>query len=687
MQPTPTQRSGSTDSDKAPKKRVGLAHVDELDVLRQIKGLAQGASEREIASKRERETATDETPTRDSKDSPKFPRAATPATSSTSENESPPRPHKKPWLSLIGKIIMLSVPLILIAYLGISFMHAKNYTATYSIDFDPTHFKDTSLPLYIDELQNSPKFPFFATDTDGQVSAQVEGSPISFVLQPKEYPLKKSITVSADIRDLGDWEISLVCPDCTPEKDGRGKYDWKPFYSGKIATYNKATVIDGVAIYTASSTRADGSTFETATTIPEWLAKNYPGNSSTTPSIQIYNNAFPIAQLTNPRIDYHPGEYTHITHTLRGPHEFLVYLGDGTLDLSLVKQDVNGYKGPDDADVTLEDMDGNVLVDEPLPDDGIIDANNQSGIVRKNIQKSNLIAGVYRLKILANESDDITNDWTITSIRINTNKIILANTSLILDPAVLYTEITEPATLGFYVWHNTALQTIHIKKTGSKKDFNLSLTDRLLSAWQDTPLSPGVYNIETQGDQYIRSDVQYLAFTPEQYFKPFTYKIEDKVDADIALATESPSVLAERIFTLGDFAPIPDVSQTTFQIRNTLLNEQFTKDNDLYKLGYSLLSQSGTYRLFGTKEIKTITPPVAKNLTFNDWINETLPLGESFAFDVSSTTLESFNLPKYLPFLKNDITPTDLTSAPNFVVSESSYPPMVSIRNLSCTIK
>ncbi|MEA1962958.1 MAG: hypothetical protein U9M94_01830, partial [Patescibacteria group bacterium] len=267
-------------------------------------------------------------------------------------------------LNAIAKIIALLLPFSILIYLGVKFYDARNYEADYRIDFNEENFKNTELPLYINELQNSPKFSYFEKTDTGAI-AQVEGSPISFIFQPEEFPLNKNITVSMILQGDGEWEISLVCPNCEKEN----KYDWQPFYDGKMADYFLAASFDGVNIYTKEK-RDD---YMSAASIEEWIRLNAMPDDS----IEIKNEVFPKSKLVNPNIDFHPGEWTTMDKTIRGPHEFFVYLGDEGLEMEVIKKDLNWYDGADDVRIALYDLDDNLIGEDFLEDDGIVEKSKE----------------------------------------------------------------------------------------------------------------------------------------------------------------------------------------------------------------------------------------------------------------------------------------------------------------------
>ncbi len=530
-----------------------------------------------------------------------------------------------------AKVTVLSLPLLLVAYIGYSYVQYVRYTATYTLDLNKAKFKDDSLPLYVDEPQSSPKFPFVAVDAHGSTTyAQVEGSPISLVFQPQEYIGGKTLTVSAGIKDMGDWEITLVCPDCTMDKDGRGKYDWQPFYVGTVANYHKAATFDGVAVYTASSTRADGSPFLPTSSVAEWLAKNYPGDPTDPPPLQMYDDVYPRRKLTNPNIDFHPGEKTTVTKVLRGPHEFLVYL-DQVLKLDLVKTDINDYAGSDDITVNLYDLDDVLVATKHVADDGVVVANHNRNVVRASVSAAVPVPGVYRLEFLGPADEKVKNDWTITTFTVNTNKLLLSGPSLVLSPATFYTRVLDPTDLDVFVWHTYSTQTIDLVSLSDPASATTTLTigAAQLNKHQTLPLAPGTYALTTAGDQVLNGPL--LAFEPTQYFEPYLYRmVGSDAHAPVVLArdkadrTTAPGVgLATHTFTAGDLAPLADGKAVRIQMRNAGLGRSYADAAALYQGGYFFIATNGQQSLF---ENGTSSMPAAEGARLLQEISTTSPV-------------------------------------------------------------
>ena len=518
--------------------------------------------------------------------------------------------HQKNNLNAIAKIIALLLPFSILIYLGVKFYDARNYEAGYSIDFNEENFKNKNLPLYINELQNSPKFSRFEETDDGTI-AQVEGSPINFVFQPEEFPLNKNITVSMILQGDGEWEISLVCPNC----EKKDRYNWQAFYDGKMADYFLAATFDGVHIYTKEK-RDD---YISAGSIEEWIKLNAMPNDS----IEIKNKVFPKSKLVNPNIDFHKGEWTTMDKTIRGPHEFFVYLEDG-LEMDVIKKDLNSYNGADAVRVALYDLDGNLIGDDVLEDDGVEKSSKEfTPVVRKNVKIDIPDNCVYKLAFEIADKNLKSNDWKITNFKINTNKIVFTNKSLLLSKTKLYTKNSELLNVGFYAWHRGAKQIINI--VNNKGEQNINIQEEQLGKWQYANLLNGENIISIDGNQYTEGFN--FSLNKDNHFQIYSHLVNETENPDFVISDYSYKKLDNWFIVKKSFASLElkklnELQSLIFRIRNDELYKQFKNENSLYSQGYNPLSQFNEYKLFGNKELKN-TNVNATNLI--SWLKESLP--------------------------------------------------------------
>lgn len=517
-------------------------------------------------------------------------------------------------LNVLAKIIALLLPFSILVYLGIKFYDARNYEAGYSINFNEENFKNTDLPLYIDELQNSPKFSYFEKTDEGAI-AQVEGSPVSFVFQPEEFPLNKNIEVSMIMQGGGEWEISLVCPNCEKED----KYDWQPFYDGKMGDYFLAAAFGGINIYAK-----ENKDFLPADSIEEWLRLNGSADSS----VEIKNKVYPESKLVNPDIDFHKGEWTVMDKTIRGPHEFFVYLEDG-LEMEIIKKDMNNYDGADRVRVALYDLDDVLIGEDFLEDDGIEENSKDfAPVVRKNIKIDVPGRMVYKLAFEEADLDFAKNDWTITNFKINTNKIMFSNEklTLFLEPVELYTEIKQPADIKINIWYAAQIQTTNF--SSDKYNFDFTPAENDISKTIKFPIQAENYKISFKGNQKFGG--AYFALNEKNYFDLYSYSINEAENTDFVISDYAFERLdnnwfsVKKSFAALELKKLDELKSLTFQIRNNELYGQFKNENSLYEQGYNPLAQFNEYKLFGNKELKNAS---ASAVDLISWLKESLPNG------------------------------------------------------------
>jgi hypothetical protein len=205
---------------------------------------------------------------------------------------------------------------------------------------------------------------------------------------------------------------------------------------------------------------------------------------------------------------------TVIDNSLRGGHTFYVYLVDG-LNLTVSKQDLNWYDGPDDLVVSLYDMRGLLLGNLTLPDDGIsaVSKANTSRIAW-NLVVRNIPPGAYRL--VFSDFDGIIRKITINTDRIVAERLFLADNAIygIERPSTIYFSAAPLSELRFSTYHASAFQTVLVD---DEEIFIDNVTETL-----SYPVFGGLHSVNSSGNDIIVStDAGFLAFAPTQLFSPF----------------------------------------------------------------------------------------------------------------------------------------------------------------------
>jgi hypothetical protein len=234
---------------------------------------------------------------------------------------------------------------------------------------------------------------------------------------------------------------------------------------------------------------------------------------------------------------------TTINHYLRGSHTFYIYLKD-SLDLYVEKQDINWYEGEDFLVVSLFDLNGTLLGNVTLEDEGVIDTSKAiMPATSRELKIQDLSEGVYRLEFQGNA------DTIIAKLRLNTNKIITnrifsaesANYLLDEDRQVEFFAQTEKeSSLTFQTWHETYLQNISI----GNQVFEIQEREQA----HTFNIQSGDYKITLPKSNVIVSSQGGLTFSQENYFQPFEYPVvgipsrqEDLTGIDYIITNYIPS--------------------------------------------------------------------------------------------------------------------------------------------------
>ena len=218
----------------------------------------------------------------------------------------------------------------------------------------------------------------------------------------------------------------------------------------------------------------------------------------------------------NDDVGYVEGEWTEINVTLRGTHEFYVYLNN-SFNLAVLKEDINRYIGKAYLLIELYDLNGNLKYMNVIEDDGYNGYPLQKKTLQSKTFEIKIEEGVYILKLNA-KSDHI----YIQNIKINTNKIMTTGTIHPLEQVNLY--MNEYGNISFYYWHSNKDQRINI--TGDyPKIIDITKEDRYKVI--DTVVD-GENRINIpKGDIRLISNINF-AFHKENMFHPFILKTDNE---------------------------------------------------------------------------------------------------------------------------------------------------------------
>ncbi|MFA6918794.1 MAG: hypothetical protein WC244_01605 [Patescibacteria group bacterium] len=518
----------------------------------------------------------------------------------------------------VAKILVLAIPAIIVIYLGVNIYQSWKYTAEYSVDFKRANFKNQDLRLYVNEASTTPKI-LSTGIVNGVEYAEIGGTPLNFVLQPKEYPLNKTISFNTWLKGEGDWEISTVCNDCEKSK----KYNWQPLYYGFLNDYSVAAQFGDTYIYSL-----DKKQYQQADNIDNWLKANLTNGAS----LEILDKVYDQTKLVAPVTGFREGSVTEIRQRMRGKHELYVYLKD-KISLEVIKTDLNISDGADPVNISLYDMSGNLLGQANIEDDGIAIVDNDSFTppIKKGFEQLVPSEGVYKLTF--EPTDKAGSDWNIEYLKVNTNKLVFSGETLILDPITLYTVTKENKPINIYAWHSIAIQNISARSGTTEK--KLSIGKKELGNTQKIDLTPGEWTLSVKGDQKIHGAI--FALSKDNYFDPFIYDLNKSENPQIVIANyhfnlESTWTKVAGIFSELNFKGFKSLKNIYFALRNRSLDKKFSAEHDLRDQGYYPLAKYNDYVLWGRKNLNTYTA-IADNL--DAWLKAIVPAGSSLSLDES----------------------------------------------------
>ncbi len=281
----------------------------------------------------------------------------------------------------------------------------------------------------------------------------------------------------------------------------------------------------------------------------------------------------PYNPIPNVLSDYEQKQ-TIINSSLRGGHTAYIYIG-GNLNLEVKKQDINWYNESDELEISVYDLENNLVANITIEDDGITEIKNKetSKLQEGVLQAKDLKEGVYKV-----EFKDF--DGLIKEIKINTNKIVfpkvfLADNDLYKTKtrsSSIYTTANRNESLQLLTYHKEGIQNITYAENKKNKTFNFYQ--------EDTPLylnlSAGEFEFNIPKNDIIVSGLGYLAFSKENYFEPFKQRF-------VGIRNDIEWLKKNVDYIITDYKlPIRQedwlIAKTEFNIDNEQL---FIKDNKL----------------------------------------------------------------------------------------------------------
>lgn len=267
--------------------------------------------------------------------------------------------------------------------------------------------------------------------------------------------------------------------------------------------------------------------------------------------------------------DYQPQKGKTIINTpLRGRHVIYAYLQNEPFNMTILKQDLNWYDGPDLVDIKV--YKGNSLVYETQGDDDGIQNNSKILTSPEEIKIDSPgpgypEPGVYKIIINA------TGDTIIKQITTNLHKIVFDGSIFLAGNSQIYpgttpttiptTLYTDALSLSAITYHDAGKQTIMVNN--SPLTLNEMSTDKILIPSQSLSQITVPKN-----DVLLRGFLGYFAFEKSQYFRPTQYYI-------LPLAQSNDLNLVDYIYT--NYTPSYHTegwqyAEHTFDLRTAYIN-------------------------------------------------------------------------------------------------------------------
>ena len=538
--------------------------------------------------------------------------------------------------SILGNAAKLGILLVPVLFFVIglsSLTRALKYKETVTVPVDKNFFTSDAGDGY---FQNFNFLPSFIMDAEQKKGKNLE-TPLRLVWRPQESFGTKRVAVGAQIQGDSNWNISMVYPNYHYSQS----LDNKVFFDKRILPYSLIADFNGVFLY--------GRDKETVTSknTKDFIEKELAKGTT----LRIVDDCYQKESLISQNIEVNTKISTEISPFLRGTQDYFVYLKESLLT-TLTKQDLNWSKGADPVSVNLYDLYGNGLGGGIIEDDGVDeenpDAPEKANALTVEIKVSK--PGIYRLNI-ANPDKGGSNDWVITNLRINTNKIVTTGEIQLRKGTKIYTKISDDKKVGFRIWRTDSLQTVVAKAEKDQQELPLTAKDfneyRFLNLTKNNS-----YGIEVAGNIYIKGSN--FAFSPENYFEPFIFDLTNEEDPAYILApllitkTADNHYEVKKYFEEKDFWKLKNypiargnafskseyLKEITFFLNNPEKYEERRVGRELTLQGYKTLGTFKDITLWSSQAEKIyagINPS-----TLSEWLQLTLPNGAIVKLDPKS---------------------------------------------------
>ena len=428
----------------------------------------------------------------------------------------------------ILKLLWL-IPVITLGYIGWVNVMPLGSTLHYSIDVGGEDTEGNArITGPFDRISSK-------LEANGETFRELEQSLVYFELDEPGLRNAGPITVSVRFKDNFNSDEKFVLGARNGQEWG---YNWNdiyvPFLTG-LSELPLVTMNDNMYIYSTNPENI----------IDFTSVENFLQNPPLGATIATNDKNLSINQLVKSPYDetHEPENQSVVVDTsLRGPHTFWTYVNSDTLQLKVIKQDLNWYEEADEVAIEIYSLNGEFIKESGIPDDGDTDESKNLGPLQEVMLTADIREpGAYRIEL------NCGSDLLITRLEINQSQLVVEKRIYLtgnnpayypdeteIEPVILYSHNLTTKQIRFYTWHNSGLQNISI--TGDDYDTVVGIDQVKTDFYAD--ILPGAYQITFPGQNMLIDSAGFLSFSPESYFLPKRGKIVD-IKNDMAWLAEN----------------------------------------------------------------------------------------------------------------------------------------------------
>ena len=417
---------------------------------------------------------------------------------------------------LILSALAYLVPALIVMYVVFNAWQPFGHTTTYSFGVADKGSTDSSNDFFLDASKSQLSPPYKSEQYSYREITSNE--PVYLGIKPEVLANAKQLILGLEIDAKAPLLIAVFNPLTSST-------DWKVFYDPEWQNYKPIAEIGDWFIYSNPTWLEKNcgivDNFEqcfdylSSVKLDRWISSNVPKFSS----IDFRDATIKQSKYVNDDIEAKNAYVTEIDTSLRGSHDFYVYLGNG-LDLEIWKEDLNAENGADVLSVEIYDTQDKMTFNDTIPDDTIRDKSKKRIEQVKNFQAP-LDKGLYLLKLRVDSGND---DISIKKIKLNTDKIVAKGNINLMENVVLYTTTPNNAVIEFEYTNKDKGKVLSIVGE-SQKNIALKESDKpsKVSAflYGDNAISVPINNVK------ISSNLNF-AFKKQNFFHPFSYYITDE---------------------------------------------------------------------------------------------------------------------------------------------------------------